>query len=267
MHGLPWTMHLEGMHNILQSHGLSDGPSDSGASTFRSHLLEVMGVMDLPCFSVGRQTSSSSTNRQNSCIGIWRRYCQSATPRQGVEPVSGLPRTLLDIFAGIGIDTTEQDFWGWPGEPGSFLQCYLWEAHRLAGILSLRRNLRSVRNKEDEVDDLTARQIPNGCIADTKVLVTRILANLDALRLACVERPTEDAFIKNAVLFPIFVAGLEVSVVAKDPECQKTIRRCTLGSTQDDILLDLLEEMWQRGDPDLNVDDLARERGLEMGLL
>jgi hypothetical protein len=267
MHGLPWTMHLEGMHNILQSHGLSDGPSDDGTSTFRSHLLEVMGVMDLPCFSVGRQTKSSSRSRQSSCIGIWRRYCQSATPRQGVEPVSGLPRTLLDIFAGIGIDATEQNFWDWPGEPGSFLQCYLWEAHRLAGILSLRRHLRSVRNKENEGCALPARQVPNGCIADSTVLVTRILANLDALRLACVERPTEDTFIKNAVLFPIFVAGLEVSVLTKDLDCQKAIRRCVLGSRQDEILLSLLEEMWQRGDPDLNVDDLARERGLEMGLL
>ncbi|KAJ5376804.1 hypothetical protein N7509_013690 [Penicillium cosmopolitanum] len=267
MHGLPWTMHLEGMHNILQSHGLSDGASDSGTSTFRSHLLEVMGVMDLPCFSIGRQTHPSSIGRQSSCIGIWRRYCQSATPRRGVEPVSGLPRTLLDIFAGIGIDTTEQHFWDWAGEPGSFLQCYLWEAHRLAGILSLRRHLRSVRNKDDhEICDLSTRQEPNSC-ADATVLVTRIMANMDALRLACTERPTEDAFIKNAVLFPIFVAGLEITVLAENPQCQKAIRTCTFGSRQDEILLSLLEEMWRRNDPDLNVDDLARERGLEMGLL
>ncbi|KAJ5090615.1 hypothetical protein N7532_009299 [Penicillium argentinense] len=261
MHGLPWTMHLEGMHNILQSHGLSEEPSIP--SSFRSHLLEVMGVMDLPCFSVGRQTC---IGRKIPCIGIWRRYCQPAGPRLGVEPVSGLPRSLLDIFAGIGEETTEQSFMDWTGEIGSFMQCYLWEAHRLAGILSLRRYIRSAVREEVVLDISTWRQ-PKQCPADTTALVARILANLDALRLACAERPTEDAFIKNAVLYPIFVAGLEVSAMCENPQWQSTIRKCVLGSRQDEILLGLLEEMWLRKDSDLSVDDLARERGVEMGLL
>lgn len=264
MHGLPWTMHLEGMHNILQSHGLSEGPTEAITSSFRSHLLEVMGVMDLPCFSVGRQTHPSATSRQSACIGIWRRYCQPSKSRQGVEPVSGLPRTLLDIFAGIGVDTTEQTFWEWSGEPGSFLQSYLWEAHRLAGILSLRRHLRSVRYEGDNVSN---RQQSSASSGDTAVLVWRILANLDALRLACAERPTEDVFIKNAVLFPRFVAGLEVKVMCENPQWQETIRKCSMGSRQDDILLGLLEEMWRREDSNLSVDDLARAQGVEMGLL
>lgn len=266
MHGLPWTMHLEGMHNILQSHGLSDEPCEATMSPYRSHLLEVMGVMDLPCFSVGRQTPPPAVSRQIPCIGIWRWYCQPAAPRLGVEPVSGLPRTLLDIFAGIGIDTTEQHFVDWSGEPGSFLQYYLWEAHRLAGILSLRRHIRAVRNDGDacEVSNL---QEPNTCPADATILVGRILANLDALRLASAERPTEDVFIQNAVIYPTFVAGLEVTVFCKNPDWQNTIRKCVSGSRQDEILLDLLQEMWRREDPNLSVDDLARERGFEMGLL
>lgn len=257
MHGLPWTMHLEGMHSILQSHGLDNPDRTATTSKFRTHLLEVMGVMDLPCFAVGRQTP---------CIGIWRRYCQPAGPRQGIEPVTGLPRSLVDLFAGIGLETTEQSFWDWPGEAGSFLQCYLWEAHRLAGILTLRRHART-REKSRELSGLSAWRQPSACPADATVLVSRILANLDALRLACVERPAEDIFINNAVVYPYFVAGLEAEVMNRNPQWQVVIRNRASTSKQDAILMELLEEMWQRNDPTLNVDNLAQAKDIEMGLL
>ncbi|KAJ5280807.1 hypothetical protein N7478_006179 [Penicillium angulare] len=257
MHGLPWTVHLEGMHNILQSHGLADQDHTATQTPFRTHLLEVMGVMDLPCFSIGRQTSY---------IGIWSRYCQPNSPREGVEPVSGLPRVLLDMFAGIGVGTTEQSFWDWPGVSGNFLQCYLWEAHRLAGILILRRYARAEEHQSEMRKFSTWRQ-PSACPADETVLVSRILANLDALRLAIAERPAEDRFIENAVLFPIVVAGLEVSVLRQNPQWQKTIRKCAPGSIQHEILLELMEELWEKNDNLLNIDDLARAKGVEMGLL
>ncbi|KAJ5173044.1 hypothetical protein N7492_005637 [Penicillium capsulatum] len=256
MHGLPWTMHLEGVYNILQSHG--DPHGTATPSPFRIHLLEVMGVMDLACFSVGRQTQ---------CIGIWRRYCQPVCSRLGVEPVSGLPRTLLDLFAGIGFDTTEQSFWDWPGETSSFMKFYLWEAHRLAGILCIRRHIQPNKLSSGELPGFSAWRHPPTIPAETTVLVGRMLANLDALRLAFAERPDEDAFIKNAVLFPIFVAGIQITVLCQHPEWQATLRRCALGSRQDDVVFDLLGDLWKRNDPDLNVDDLARSRGIEMGLI
>ncbi|KAL6230957.1 hypothetical protein BDW75DRAFT_244367 [Aspergillus navahoensis] len=53
MQGIPWTMHLRGMYNILQSHG-AERPRNQ-ISAFRAHLLEVMGIMDLPTFAIGRQ--------------------------------------------------------------------------------------------------------------------------------------------------------------------------------------------------------------------
>ncbi|KAJ5300921.1 uncharacterized protein N7443_005923 [Penicillium atrosanguineum] len=257
MHGLPWTMHLEGMHNILQSHGLDNLHPTATPSEFRTHLLEVMGVMDLPCFAIGRQTP---------CIGIWRRYCQPAGPRQGIEPVTGLPRSLVDLFAGIGMETTEQSFWDWPGEAGSFLQCYLWEAHRLAGILTLRKHARTSEQSR-KTSGFSAWRQPSACPADATILVSRILANLDALRLACVERPAEDIYINNAVVYPYFVAGLEVEVMNRNPQWQDVIRNRASASKQDEILLEILEEMWQRNDPTLDVDDLAQAKELEMGLL
>ena len=123
-------MHIEGMYNILQSHSPDDPPGIATLAPFRAHLLEVMGVMDMPCLALGRQRPP---------IGIWRRFCQPTGPRHGIELVTGLPRSLLDLLAGIGFDTTEQSFWDWPGEAGNFLQHYLWEAYRLAGILTIRQ--------------------------------------------------------------------------------------------------------------------------------
>ncbi|CAG7917408.1 unnamed protein product [Penicillium olsonii] len=253
MHGLPWTMHLEGMHRILQRDGL-DVNCPPTPAFFRIHLLEVMGVMDISCFSIGRQSPQ---------IGIWRRYCQPAAPRYGVEPVSGLPRTLLDIFAGIGAETTEQSFWNWTGEPGSFPQCYLWEAYRLAGILALRRGNVPVSSP----GNITTWRQPAKCPANTTVLISRILASIDALRLASIERPLEDAFIVNAILFPVVIAGLEFDVLCQKPDWQQLIRCSLKDSHQCEILLSLLEELWQQTDPGLNVHDLARQRGIEMGLL
>jgi hypothetical protein len=99
------------------------------------------------------------------------------------------------------------------------------------------------------------------------MLVARVLANVDALRLGCLERPNEDPFIKNSILFPLVVAGLETDIMCQNPEWQQNIRRSSLGSRQDDILLGILEEVWRRGDSTLDINALARERDLEMGLL
>ncbi|OOQ84834.1 C6 finger domain protein [Penicillium brasilianum] len=258
MHGMPWTMHIEGMHNILQSR-IQDSPRGISTPTpFRAHLLEVMGLMDLPCFTVGRQTRP---------IGIWRRFCQPTGPRNGIEPMTGLPRDLLDLLAGIDLDTTEQNFWDWPGEAGSFLQCYLWEAYRLAGILTIRQSERLQKAVSGSPRNLSTWRRSNSCPIDSSMLVARVLANVDALRLGCLERPDENPFIKNSILFPIVVAGMEATIMRQNPQWQKVIRGCSLGSRQDDILLDLLEEVWQRGDSTLDINELARARGVEMGLL
>jgi hypothetical protein len=93
------------------------------------------------------------------------------------------------------------------------------------------------------------------------------MACLDAMRLAFVECPTEDTFIKNATIFPMFVAGLEVSVLCRKPEWQQAIRKEFTQSHQCQILLGLLEELWGKGDPAIDIDELARSKGLEMGLL
>ncbi|KAJ5096012.1 hypothetical protein NUU61_005368 [Penicillium alfredii] len=222
------TIHLERVHSILHSHCF-ENLRDPSMSDFRTHLLEVMRVIDLPCFSVGCRIP---------CIGIWRRYCQAARPRDGVEPVT---------------------------------------AHQLAAILTLRRQTRDMVSPAatphnlhlpNPATVLTWRHPqPNPCPVGTTVLVARVLANLDALRLGFRERPTEGTFIKNAILYPLFAAGMDIPVLNRRPYWKDTIRSCALGTYQDGILLNLLEEIWERNDPDLTTDDLARSRGIETGLI
>ena len=67
-------------------------------ASLRTHLMEVMGVMDMPVFVIGRRTPH---------LGVWREHRQSMAAninsnKYKVEAVSGLPHSLLDLYAGIG---------------------------------------------------------------------------------------------------------------------------------------------------------------------
>ncbi|RKK65351.1 hypothetical protein BFJ71_g17965, partial [Fusarium oxysporum] len=82
---------------------------------YTQHALEILGLMDLPSVVIGRITLS---------IGVWKLHrrllddCPDGRA-DGIEIVSGLPRSLLDIFAGM-VDNdpeyTEWRFWAWPGQ-------------------------------------------------------------------------------------------------------------------------------------------------------
>lgn len=256
-------MHLVGMHKILLSRELDNLHRQLTPS--RKHLLEVLGVMDLPTFTVGRRTPY---------IGIWNRYCRGHAGGEEIERVTALPRSLLDIFSRIGLGTVEEDFWNWPGEQGDFLQCYLWEAHRLAGILTLRRSRVFPTLGEARLQDVNrgAAEMPPR-LPRTEVLLTQVLANIDAIRRGSKEPVAERSLVMNAINYPLFVAGLEIGVLNSRPEWKMLIRDCYCDERRgkygvdDRLQLKVLEEFWQRNDMTLNVNDLAREMNLELGLL
>ncbi|KAH6880651.1 hypothetical protein B0T10DRAFT_495069 [Thelonectria olida] len=87
--------------------------------------LESIAVMDLPFFVLGRRTPSA---------GIWKRFRKTQdTWRQGrlagSEPITGMPRSLLDIFASADTDNESRrdavlSFWTWQGGNVGALQCY-----------------------------------------------------------------------------------------------------------------------------------------------
>ncbi|KAL3447796.1 C6 finger domain protein [Aspergillus insuetus] len=260
MHGIHWTMHLRGMYSILQL-GSVDHAHHGPDKTFRRHLCEVMGIMDLPTFAIGRQYPH---------LNFWRQYCRNRpSDHDDVEIVSGLPRSLVDIFSSIGDGATEEDFWNWPGALGSIVQCQLWEAHRLAGMLAIRDSSlhTSIRNPE-------ARNQPRDTVRpSTAVLVSRLVSCIDAVHRASVEPDASGTLAINALPYPIFVAGLQVGILAEYPTLKESVRSFLLPTAaepfwnkQYQIILDLLEEYWTCAPGTVNIHQLAQAREIELGL-
>lgn len=266
MHGIPWTMHLRGMHSILRMHDVEGAQQERRA--FRAHLFEVMGVMDLPTFSIGRQ---------HSHLGFWRQYCcKGGSPGEvetGVEVVTGLPRSLVTIFAFIGEGTAEASFWDWPGAEGSFIQCQLWEAYRLAGVLVVRHGGPGFPRCSD------TGAVPNpgiqrgASLTSSTIIVSRLMSSVDAVCRASLDPERWGTLIINAISYPVTIAGLQSDVVQKDPSLKEFIRKALLFTTdgpfcnrQYRLLLDLLEEYWTHRAGEVDIDQLARARGVELGL-
>ncbi|KAL5049093.1 hypothetical protein BDW71DRAFT_195570 [Aspergillus fruticulosus] len=232
---------------LLLSHG-AERPRNQ-ISAFRAHLLEVMGVVDLPTFAIGRQ---------NPYLGFWRQYCRNrstidSSGEYDVEVVSGLPRSLIDIFSSINAGATEEDFWNWPGARGSFLQCQLWEAYRLAGTLD------------------QGQKRPT--LPSAAVILTRLLSCVDAIYRASLEPEAKDILTINAIPYPVFVAGLQTNILEKEPSLKEYIRKILIVTAEGPfwnkqyrLLLNLLEEYWTYPSGTVNIHEIARARQIEPGL-
>lgn len=278
--GCAWTMHLHGIYSVVLTRGLQE-PLKS-LTPIRRHLIEVLGYLDLPGFAVGRQ---------NPSIGVWRLHCREPgyicrPPRlDSVEFVSGLPRSLLDLLSAIDAkEISEEDLWDWPGAPGSLTQCHLWEAYRLAAVLSLRNPRLYTRiqgsNQPSPPSFDGSSQASSGSRratpAPTVVIVTRVIGHIDAITRAYLAPDAHrDSLLFNAIDYPLIVAGIEADVMNDKPELKEAIKSCF--AVREEVfrfpsrgaqLLSLMEEWWTHYARDeITIDDLATSRGLELGLL
>ncbi|KAH8760569.1 hypothetical protein F5883DRAFT_619221 [Diaporthe sp. PMI_573] len=194
LQGVPWSMHLSFIDELFvksveKEHFRSLTP-------YGHHAVETLGVMDLPTFVIGRQPLSR---------GIWRRYrqCQPVCQQErtgGVEPVSGLPRSLLDLFSRIEEPNIEIDFQLWPGETGEYLQCQLWEAYRLAGVLMAKR----LRLGEACPNTPDTPPEGNNAAPNTHAYVHRLFSALEAVWLGSAQAQTGGSLVMNAFLYPAF---------------------------------------------------------------
>ncbi|KAF9631080.1 hypothetical protein BFW01_g1942 [Lasiodiplodia theobromae] len=155
-----------------------------------STILEALGYMDLLPFTLGRKSP---------CLNIWTRHCRHSPRSEDddhVEPVSGLPCSLIDAFAGIDDDVggggsgskSEQRFWDWKGYPGEPLQCQLWEAP----------------------SSPAAR-------ASTTLVLSRLVSAVDALHRG-IEAGGDGGggrglLVVNALVYPLWHAGVEIKPV------------------------------------------------------
>jgi hypothetical protein len=248
---------------------LDPGPVDDGG---RLHVLEVMGIMDMPSFVIGRAKDS---------IGIWKRLRVSqetwaAGRAGGIEVVTGLPRSLLDIFAGMldnDKDYTERKFLEWPGEIGNYLQCHLWECCRLSGVLELRRRQRRRRLKAKRppaIDGLAPP--PDNEQPPSELVMCRLMAAMDALYGAAGLPRNSHLLVQNGMIYPLFTASLEVAQLRVHPEWKATLREIwrDFGRRDEFSLTNatfaLVEDCWAESFDYCDVDDAARQRNLEVAL-
>jgi hypothetical protein len=213
-----WTVHLDGLAAILDHRCLID---PNKRTPLTSHLIEVIGLLDLPTFTVG---SPSTTHRFWSCY-VAPHYTG------GIEPCSGLPRSLVNILAQLGSPGIEAQLFSWPGEIGDdYTHNHLWEAVRFAAVLHSRALL-------------THEHV----FLDTDVLLFKILASIDAL--VSTKRKPFGQPVRHMILYPLFSVGLYTVEASSEREyvcrCFKDFvddRRDTLSQTAQAVLL----EVWAR---------------------
>lgn len=219
--------------------------------------------MDLPPFVAGRRSPP---------IHIWYHHCRGSSRTWlgpvsigGIEPITGLPRSLIDLFSCIGFSPDqdiESGFWCWPGEEGSAAQLHLWEAYRFAGILAVRRNSHSGPGIGG--NDRTSNEVVIGCIVGAIEALTRAAPDMD-----------EDDEVFNAIRYPLVIAGSDIDVMRAHPEWRGMIEGTLRTLVEEDpyaqckLTLDVLSEVWSLWEQGrhVGVAELAFERGVELYLV
>lgn len=260
---------LYNLHGALNTTAVTAAAADP----YTHHCLEVMGIMDLPGFVLGRTTTH---------LGFWRRF-RSAQQQQrgekegaeeaedGVEPVSGLPRSLLDLFARADEPGAEERFWLWPGggeTDGEFVQAQLWDAWRYAGMLDHRRRWRG--RSAGAVREEASRA--GVMIPSTERLLFRLLSCLEAVRLGLEQPECGHLLVGNGTFYPFVMASLELGILDQRPAwrlaldrfCDKFLRPDRSRNVQ--VLLEALEDARRRGDEAFDADTAMRAQGVEIAL-
>ncbi|KAJ4348595.1 uncharacterized protein N0V89_009973 [Didymosphaeria variabile] len=237
------------------------------------HVLEVLGVMDMPSFLIGRLHPS---------LGIWKsvRSLRSGSSDQflgEIEVVTGMPRSLLDVFAEVADQRdknqqAEDLFWSWRGCVGTFDQCHLWDSWRYAGILDSRRRLRCRYIAASPTMSSSSSGEDHG--VNNEAVLCRLIASLDALvRKMDTAGELEPMFLNKGLVFPYTLASLEVPLLRANPLWKSTLTRFRSSffynddiAIVDETVLELLEKAWEADTEFFDIDQAAREKGVELGI-
>jgi hypothetical protein len=235
---------------------------DPVPDAFTTHGLQVIGVMDLPGLVFGRRTPN---------IGLWKRLREAelASPNGlmgGVDTLTGIPRSLLDILAYRDHRAAQLDFWNWHVETGDSLQAQLWDAWRYAGILYRKRMI----HKEQALGGDISQQSPVAGLPNTKYILWRLIASLDMLRLG-LEHPTSKGILYgNSGFWPYIIARCEFELLRSNPELKTMLDELyhTLINVykpkQGLFAQEIIQEAWDRGDTTFDFYEVMFSRNIEL---
>ncbi|KAI5288885.1 hypothetical protein KEM52_000991, partial [Ascosphaera acerosa] len=197
---LPFTFHVQPILKLLVAR------TKAVWNQFHEHAFEVLGYYDLPSFTI---------NRRAPRLDIWQSFCMQHADRNSVEPVSGLPRSLLDIFATLEDADCEERFWYWHGREGSVMQVHLWDAHRFAGMLKHREIMNDFRQGIKGMDDILYEP-SDSKLPPSGVILSRLVASLSVIFRCYTQPDSKDPhLIMNSISYPLFIAGCQI--VRLDP--------------------------------------------------
>ena len=253
------------------------------------HPTEIMAVMDIPTLVLGRDICT---------MGLWERIRRAEDRLEGgrpcgVEVLTGIPRTLLDIFALFGHESSddpdiEGTFWSWPMETGELPQRQLWEAWRLAGILTARRLRRRVQKHHSPGDGPSiGGRIVNGLAVTepqqhegasrvtSEMLLGRLVGCITTLWDLRRRPEYSHLLVWNSLVYPFTAARLEFALMRAHPEWLETLDSIAathykIGpasiTIQSPTVLRMLDEAMDSGNDDYDLDCAAKLQGIEIAL-
>lgn len=244
--------------------------------------METISVLDFSNFVLGRMSPSR---------GLWVRFRQLQSTwgdrhDGGVEPVTGLPRTLLDLLVldspGDNADSRyrEESLWSWFGQIGDALwEGQLWDCYRYAGILAIRHQRALIVQKHgiDQAAPSIRLLTDTEKVPPTDIVLFRLLSSLNAMLNERFHLGRHSLLqLQHLALYPLFYASLQVSALKATGRAwrddlmrmREQVLDLNPGATKHTLILfQILDEAWQSGRDGFDADDAARRRGVEITII
>jgi hypothetical protein len=239
---MPWTIHLNGLTSVLREKGKFESSRHGQHET-----VSLIGVLDLPTHILGRQ---------NKHLHVWYNYCQN---KPGIEEITGLPRTLIDILSSVMHTGVEERLLQWTphasevSDASDGVLCKVWDTVRYAAMVA-------------------ARDFAPSYVSPT--LLCESAVHYVLLHLRELEPVIKDRMIaaRRALLFPLVAAG---SVPALLTAQDKSFIAASISDLSDgdgdlyhhQVILTLGEywEYWASGG-ETSLQQFVKNQGRELGL-
>lgn len=247
-------------------------PSANHDFTIR-HSIEVLSIMDMDIMVIGRMTPS---------MNVWRHLRKVQDSWKGgrlggVETVSGLPRSLLDILADMRESSArdiESQLWAWPGEIGEHAQCMLWDCWRYTAVLHVRRLNRSRRKlaPSDDENRPGPQSGDNTPFPSREVVMCRLAASVYALYRAVEMPANHHLLVHNGLMYPLVIGSLEVPILNTHPEWKQVFDDVRSSFLRKDsfrlinMVDEVLEEAFREGTDTFDIEQAAKARGVEIAV-
>lgn len=193
---------------------------------------------------------------------------------RGIEPITGVPRSLLDIFASVGTNDksasdTVRSFWTWRSEEADFSKCDVWDCWRFAGILDVRRRMQVATNIFTHQEYVDTRE---DTFAEMETALPCLMKKMKFLLEAYRAQDNKKPLFCQGLIYPLVIASLEVSHLKHHPQWRQTLTQIRYYVEEispfrlSKTTFQLLDDVWVTGGDDIEIHNIIRERNVEIAL-